>query len=98
PAYLGAGPKRYRPVRVITDDRHAESPCERIDVDRAVRACRALGQRDAELALARALGRDRPTGAVRECAGVNGALLGQDHDVTIASPRARGWGVSVHLI
>jgi len=72
------GAQRRQPAIAIGDDGHAEPLGDDVDVDAAVGGSRRGRQRNADLAFARALGLDRPTGTGFEGVGVDGQLS-QDH-------------------
>src|SRR5262249_8704959 len=62
-------------VRLIGDEGHAESCREHFDVECVVRGRNVVGQRHADVGLARAFGLDLPTRARRERVAVDGELV-----------------------
>ena len=72
-------------VRFVGDERHPESIGKDPDVQLIPCRVRVLGQRHADLGLARTFGLDRPTGAGGERAGVDGEVF-EDHRATLGVP------------
>jgi hypothetical protein len=80
----------------IGDEWHAEPLGDHRDVDAAIGDARRGRKRNAELALARTLGLDRPTGSGFERGGLDGQL-GEDHGRKATARPGCGIGQAVRM-